>query len=104
MNSTFTPNLAAAPRTQYRRGKRLRKLPANFTIDEKKLPVAVGKVTFIRLVSGQGTVSILEQSFEVGKRPKFQYVKVTIYTKYRQLKVYHRGRLIKEFPYPLSKK
>jgi putative transposase len=90
--------------TQYRRGKRLRKLPANFTIDKKKLPIAAGKVTFIRLVSGQGTVSILEQSFKVGKRLKFQYVKVTIYTKSQRLKVYHKGKLIKEFPYPLSEK
>ena len=88
---------------QHRRGKRIRKLPANFTIDKKKLPIAAGKVTFIRLVSAQGTVRILEQSFKVGKRLKFQYVKVTIYTKYRRLKVHHKGKLIKEFPYPLSK-
>ncbi|MBN2258843.1 MAG: DDE-type integrase/transposase/recombinase [Anaerolineaceae bacterium] len=89
---------------QYRRGKRLRKLPANFTIDEKKLPIAAGKVTFIRLVSIHGTISILGQSFKVGKRLKFHYVKVTIYTKYQNLKVYHKGKLIKEFPYPLSNK
>jgi transposase InsO family protein len=89
---------------QYRRGKRLRKLPANFTIDEKKLPIAVGKVTFIRLVCIHGTISILGQSFKVGKRLKFHYVKVTIYTKYQHLKVYHKGKLIKEFPYPLSNK
>ena len=89
---------------QYRRGKRLRKLPANFTIDAKKLPIAAGKVTFIRLVSIHGTISVLGQSFKVGKRLKFHYVKVTIYTKYQNLKVYHKGKLIKEFPYPLSNK
>jgi hypothetical protein len=89
---------------QYRRGKRLRKLPANFTIDGKKLPVALGKVTFIRLVSTHGTISILGQSFKVGKRLKFQFVKATIYTKYKRLKVYHKGRIIKEFPYPLPVK
>jgi transposase InsO family protein len=89
---------------QYRRGKRLRKLPANFTTDGKKLPVALGKVTFIRLVSTHGTISILGQSFKVGKRLKFQFVKATIYTKYKRLKVYHKGRIIKEFPYPLPVK
>lgn len=89
---------------QYRHGKRLRKLPANFTIDEKKLPIAAGKVSFIRLVSIHGTISILGQSFKVGKRLKFQYVKVTIYTKHQRLNVYHKGKLIKEFRYPLSKK
>jgi transposase InsO family protein len=90
--------------TQYRSGKRLRKLPADFTVDKKKLPVAVGKVTFIRLVSIHGTITVLGQSFKVGKRLKFQYVKVTIYTKYQKLKVYHKGKLVKEFPYPLPKK
>ena len=35
---------------------------------------------------------------------KFQYVKVTLYTKYQRLKAYHKGKLVKEFPYPLSKK
>jgi putative transposase len=96
--------LGARTAAQYRRGKRLRKLPANFTVDGKKLPIAAGKVTFIRLASTQGTINILGQSFKVGKRLKFQYVKATIYTKYQKLKVYHKGRLVKEFPYPLSKK
>ena len=88
--------------TVYRRGKQLRKLPANFTI-EKKLPVTIGRVTLIRLVSTQGTIRVLSQSFKVGKRLKYQYVKVTIYTKYKKLKIYHKGKLIKEYPYPLSK-
>jgi putative transposase len=88
---------------QYRRGKRIRKLPANFSIDKQKLPIAVGKVTFIRLVSLQGTVRILDQSFKVGKRRKGQYIKGTIYTRSQTLKMYHKGKLIKEFPYPLSK-
>ena len=87
----------------YRRSKQLRKLPADFTVEDK-LPVAVGKVTFIRLVAAQGTVRILGQSFKVGKRLKYQYVKVTIYTKYQKLKVYSKGKLIKEFSYPLPKR
>ena len=87
----------------YRRSKQLRKLPADFTV-ENKLPIAVGKVTFIRLVAAQGTVRILGQSFKVGKRLKYQYVKVTIYTKYQKLKVYSKGKLIKELSYPLPKR
>lgn len=89
---------------QYRRGKRLRKLPANFAIDGKKLPIAVGKVTLIRLVSAQGAINILGQQCKVGKRLKFQYVKATIYTKRQTLKVYHKGRLIRQFAYELPKK
>lgn len=88
---------------QYRRGHQLRKLPANFTVDTAKIPLATGKVTFIRMVSGQGTVKILEQAFKLGKRLKFQYVKATLYTKSRQLKVYHKGHLVKVFSYQLSK-
>jgi putative transposase len=88
---------------QYRRSKQLRKLPADFTVEDQ-LPVTTGKVTFIRLVSAQGTVRILGQSFEVGQRLKYQYVKVTIYTKYQKLKVYSKGKLIKECSYPLPKR
>lgn len=89
---------------QHRRGKRLRKLPANFALDTRKLPIAVGKVTFIRLVSTQGTIRVLGQSFKVGKRLKFQYVKVTIHTKHQRVKVYYKGKLVKEFPYSLLSK
>jgi hypothetical protein len=55
-------------------------------------------------VSAQGAVRVLGQSFKVGKRLKYQYVKVTIYTKYQKLKVYSKGKLIKEFSYPLPKR
>ena len=89
---------------QYRRGKRLRKLPADCDLHHQKLPVSVGKVSFIRLVSAQGTINILSLSFKVGKRLKFQYVKATLYTKYQVLKIYHKGRLVKQFDYKLSVK
>jgi len=89
---------------QYRRGKRLRKLPADCTLHQQKLPVAVGKVTFIRLVSIHGTVSILDQAFRIGKRLKFEYVKATIDTQRQILKVYHKGRIVKQLDYPLPQK
>jgi hypothetical protein len=88
---------------QYRRSQQLRKLPADFTVEDE-LPITAGKVTFIRLVSAQGAVRVLGQSFEVGKRLEYQYVKVTIYTKYQKLKVYSKGKLIEEFSYPLPKR
>jgi hypothetical protein len=90
----------AAP---YRRGKQLRKLPAKFTLDRQHLPIATGKVTFIRFVSLQGTIRLLGQSFRLGKRLKFQSVKAVLLTNIPQLKVYHKGKLIKVFPYSLSK-
>jgi putative transposase len=89
---------------QYRRGKRLHKLPADFRIDSKALPIAVGKVSFIRLVSTQGSINILGQQFRAGKRLKFQYVRATIYARQQTLKVCHRGRLVKALLYTLPVK
>ena len=90
---------------QYRRSKSLRKLPADCQLhQQQKLPLSVGKVSFIRLVSAKGTINVLGQQFKVGKRVKFQYVKATLYTKLQALKIYHKGRLTKQFGYKLSSK
>jgi putative transposase len=89
---------------QYRRGKRLRKLPADCQLHQHKLPISLGKVSFIRLVTAKGTINLLSQQFKVGKRLKFQYVKATLYTKRQVLKIYHKGRLVKQFDYKLSAK
>ena len=64
----------------------------------------MGKVTFIRLVSAEGNINILEQKFKIGKRLKFQYVKATLYTKHQTLKVYLKRRLVKQFDYKLPRK
>jgi len=96
-------HLGGQTAAQYRRGKQFRKLPANFTLDYSHLPITTGKVTFIRLVSQQGSIALLGQTFRPGKQLKFQYVKATLYTKLQRLKIYHKGKLVKEFPYSLSK-
>lgn len=98
------PQLGYKTPTQYRRTKRLRVLPANFSLDGRKIPICVGKVTFIRLVSGEGNITVLEHKFKVGKRLKFQYVKAVLYTQYQVLKVYHKGRLVKQFDHELPRK
>jgi transposase InsO family protein len=98
------PQLGYKTPTQYRRTKRLRVLPANFSLDGKKIPICVGKVTFVRFVSAEGNINILDQKFKVSKRLKFQYVKATIYTQKQLLKVYHKGSLIKQFDYELPRK
>jgi hypothetical protein len=98
------PQLGYKTPAQYRQAKRLRVLPANFSIDGQKIPICVGKVTFIRLVSAEGNINILGQRFKISKRLKFQYVKATLYTRYQALKVYHKGRLVKQFDYELPRK
>lgn len=82
--------------TQFRRTKRLRKLPANFALDLAKIPVAVGKITFIRWVLASGYVDILGESVKVGRRLRFQYVKITLDTHSRILKIYRNERLIRQ--------
>lgn len=87
--------------TQCRRGKRLRKLPANFALNFDKIPVAVGKITFIRWVPVHGYIDILGESVKVGRRLRFQYVKVTVETHTQILKIYRNGRLIKQCKFEL---
>jgi putative transposase len=86
---------------QFRRGKRLRKLPANFTIDFAKIPVTVGKITFIRWVPVTGCIDILGESVKVGRRLRFHYVKVVLETHPQRMKVYCNGRLIKQRAFEL---
>lgn len=53
------PQLGYQTPAKYRRGQRLRKLPADFAVDSRQLPIAAGKITFIRLVSARGEIKIL---------------------------------------------
>lgn len=86
---------------QYRRGKRLQKLPARFNLDLQSIPVAAGKITFIRRVPQQGYIDILGESVKVGRRLRFHYVRVTVETHTQKLKVYLNGRLIRQCVFKL---
>jgi putative transposase len=86
---------------QYRRTKRLRKLPANFTLNFDQIPVAAGKITFIRWVLAHGYVDILGESVRVGRRLRYQYIKITVETHTPILRVYRNGRLIKQRTFKL---
>jgi putative transposase len=86
---------------RFRRGKRLRKLPANFALDWSKIPVVAGKITFIRTVSVKGYIEILDEPIKIGQRLRFQYVRVVLDTRTQILKVYLNGRLIKQIAFKL---
>jgi hypothetical protein len=45
---------------QHRRGLRLQKLPEHFVVPTARLPLAEGRVIFIRRVSSTGTVNVRE--------------------------------------------
>ena len=85
-----------------------RKLPEDFKIDANSLPITEGKVHFIRQVKGDGTISVLNEDFDVVESLAYEYVWATIDTKQEQLRVYYQERnaeeaiLIKIFGYKID--
>jgi len=89
---------------QYRRRRKLQKLPPSYLIPSELLPIAAGRVIFIRQVTPKGNVHLLSQTFKVGKRLKGEYVKVVLDTRRGHLTVYRQGRVFKRWPYPFLNK
>lgn len=88
---------------QYRRRKKLQKLPPRFVVPTDVLPVAAGRVTFIRQVTVRGNIHLLSQTYRVGKRLKGQYVKIVLDTQRAQLTAYVKGHIFKRWAYPFLK-
>jgi putative transposase len=95
------PRLHGQTPAQHRRGLRLQKLPASFVVPAGRLPLAAGRVTFLRRVSGAGTVTVLSQAFRVGKKHRGLYLQLVIDTGRGQLTAYLNGRVLKRWPYKL---
>jgi transposase InsO family protein len=95
------PRLGGLTPAQHRRGQRLQKLPPGFVVSAGQLPLSAGRVTFIRRVSPAGTVSILSQSFRVGKRHKGLYLRLVVDTGRGRLTAYLNGRVLRRWPYKL---
>jgi len=89
---------------QYRRRCKLQKLPQTYVMPTDLLPIAAGRISFIRQVTLNGKVHLLSQTFKVGKRLKGEYVKLVLDTRRRQLTIYRQGRAVKRWPYPFLKK
>lgn len=89
---------------QHRRRLKLQKLPPRFAVPLTPLPIAAGRVSFIRQVTPYGNIHLLSQSFRVGKRLKGQYVKAVLDTQRAHLTVYVQGRIFKRWPYPFTSK
>jgi len=102
VNETHTHQaLGFKTSAQFRHSRRLRILPANFNIDFNKIPVAVGKIIFVRMVNQTGSISILDDIVKVGLRYRYQYIKAILETRSQRLKVYYNGRLIKDIAFTL---
>ena len=71
------------------------------------LPITAGRVHFIRPVSAEGAITLLNETWRVGQRLAGQYVWATIRTHRHTLSIYHRRaaskpmRLVRVYPYPL---
>jgi putative transposase len=98
------PRLGGLTPAQHRRKLRLQKLPASFKVPTDRQPIAAGRVSFIRRVSPAGTVSILSQSFRVGKRHRGLYLRLVVDTGRGWLTAYLNGRVLKCWPYKLLNK
>jgi transposase InsO family protein len=95
------PRLGGRTPAQHRRGLRLQKLPQRWVVPTEALPVAAGRVTFIRRVSMAGTVSVLSQTFRVGRRHRGLYLRVVLDTGRGWLTAYLNGRVLKRWLYKL---
>jgi transposase InsO family protein len=95
------PRLGGQTPAQHRRGLRLRKLPVRVAVPTERQPVAEGRVLFLRRVSAAGTVTVLSQSFRVGKRHRGLYRRLVVDTGRGWLTAYLKGRVLKRWPYKL---
>ena len=86
---------------QYRRGKKIKRLSPDFADHKDSSPICAGRLSFIRQVRPSGLITILHERFKVGKRFKGQFVNATIFTKQEKLKIYFRGRIVKQWSYKL---
>ena len=73
----------------------------------KTLPITEGRLHFLRLVSAEGTIVILNETWHVHKRLAGQYVWATLWTHRQRLEIYQRrslqakARLLKTYRYAM---
>jgi putative transposase len=73
-----------------------------------QLPITAGRVHFLRQVSAQGEIRLLNEGWRVGKRWAGRYVWATIITHKHELRIYYRAtaqtpvRLLRRWAYPLD--
>jgi len=89
------PQLGFRTSCEVRRNLHPRRLPANFRAHLQPMPIAIGKITFIRKVRRSGRITILGVKIRVGKRLCGRYVQAILYTRNAKLKIHHDRKLIK---------
>ena len=71
------------------------------------LPITAGRIHFVRKIQPDGTVTILNETWKVGKRLAGQYVWATLITHCRRLEIWyqrsahHEWRLLRTYRYEM---
>lgn len=80
--------------------KSLRHLSKRFTLDaymdskwHLNLPLAKGKITFVRKVDSQGRVEISDAQYFIRRKLEGQYIVATIFTRRKKLVIKHEKQL-----------
>ena len=86
----------------------LRHLPRRFSLDRYidsghlRLPIAKGKVSFIRKVDAHGKIEVNGTTYLISRKLEGQYVVATIVTHKKRLVIKQEGKVIKSFPFPIK--
>lgn len=87
----------------------LKHLPGDFSLDtyidskgNLTLPIAKGKVSFIRKVDSHGRIEVNGFPYFIGSKLERQYVVATIFTHTRKIVVKHENKIIKSFAFPIK--
>jgi hypothetical protein len=90
---------------------RLHSLPEGFELNAYRdrrgrlqLPLARGRVSFIRKVNDHGLIQVNGQAYFIGKRLARHYVTATVYPHRHTLVVKHERRVHKQFEFPVQEK
>ncbi|TDX42411.1 helix-turn-helix domain-containing protein [Orenia marismortui] len=66
-----------------------------------KIPLADGKISFIRFINSKCKLDLFSQHFDVPEKLKYKYLKATIYTSEDKMKVFDQDKQVMEIPYKL---
>lgn len=87
----------------------LNHLPKGFCLDSfinaqghLNLPIAKGKITFVRKVDSHGNVEINGREYFMRRKLEGEYVVATIFTQRKKMVVKHESKIIKTFPFPIK--
>jgi hypothetical protein len=87
------PALKGRTPAEMRRGAHVRHLtlPLARQIPEGRLPIATGRLHFMRKVEPTGQIELLNETWDVGKKWMGEYVRVTINTAKQTLTIWHQA-------------